>query len=60
MKELEKTKLSKIKQEPTITVDDVIKKVIKVSPNLNTKRQDLQRGQSYYISGGDPDRRNQI
>ena len=43
-----------------ITVDDVIRKVIKNSPRMDTKRQDLQRGKYYYLSGGDPDRRNQI
>lgn len=49
-----------LKIEKPITVDEVIKKVIKNSPKMDLKRQDLQRGQTYYISGGDPDKRNQI
>ncbi len=48
------------KDQSSITVDDVVKKTIKISPPMDTKRQDLQRGQSYHISGGDPNKKNQI
>lgn len=49
-----------LKTEKTVTVDDVIKKVIKNSPKMDISRQDLQRGKYYYLTGGDPDTRNQI
>jgi len=47
-------------KDTVITVNEVIKMVIKKSPPMDTKREDMQRGKYYYLSGRDPDTRNQI
>lgn len=66
MLELEVKRLPKIKVGDTstddkpINVNDVIRRLIKESPPLDLNRGDMQRGETYYITGGDPDKRNPI
>lgn len=60
MLEIETTQLHQKSVNKTITVDDVLKEAIKSAPPLDVKRGDLIRGETYYLTGGDPDKRNQI
>ncbi|KKQ92375.1 MAG: hypothetical protein UU16_C0017G0007 [Candidatus Woesebacteria bacterium GW2011_GWA2_40_7] len=54
--EIQNTTASKV----VTTVDAVIHDAIKTSPPIDKKRGDLIRGETYYLTGGDPDKRNQI
>lgn len=62
MKELEKEsyKVKDRKKLKIVTMDKIIAEAVKQSPKMDLSRQDMQRGEYYWLTGGDPDTRNQI
>lgn len=60
MLEIETTHVHQKIVKKVITVDEIIKEAIKSAPPLDKQRGDLVRGETYYLTGGDPDKRNQI